>query len=206
VGSGSGGSDASRPGPEDDGGSDVAGGGDVLSSECDNVEAVKFIGEDTPAGEFVNAIAAPSDLEATRVVTTWSSSCSEPVIRVVMSDGRCPDGSGHELTFYLSVNDIESGNLALGQNLVREEPFEGLRVRYNRPEDFEPAGEWGTCADAEGYLDLLGSLDLRRDTTLNARFLMSLTPCDGSDGPVQSVEGTFNAKLRRGLQEVCPGR
>jgi hypothetical protein len=163
--------------------------------------------EDAPPGTFYNAIETPSDLEVTRVVSTWEVGCAQPTLRIVLSDGECPDGQGHELVFLLGVEEIESGVLAMGQNPLMEEPaVQGLSLRYRRPGRLSPTGQWGTCAGVEGSVDLLGPLRLERGEVLQSRFFMDLTACDGSANGPQAIAGTFEVTLRRGLQDACPDR
>jgi len=179
--------------------------GGVLFEECRNVDAVPFIAEDTAGGEFVNAIAAPSDFSATRVVATWGTGCDPATIIIKLSNGRCPDGNGHELTFTLDASAIESGELVTGIHTIDPDAGEGpIRVRYVRPERSDPVGEWGSCAGASGTFSVRGNLTTEARTSMQALFELELSPCDGSMLPNQTVRGTFNVSLYRARTEVCP--
>ena len=175
-----------------------------LRTECEEITPVPFIGEDV-GDEYADAIAMPSDLLASRVVATWSGSCDPAAIKVEMSDGECPDGDGHALTFLLDALAIRDGTLGLGLHDVVPDSSGGpIRVRYIRPARFAPQGEWGSCDGVTGTFNIAGMPGTRKYNELQAQFEMKLTPCDGSDLAPQSVQGTFNVELRRSLDTVCP--
>jgi hypothetical protein len=187
---------------------DAGGGGDddlVLSRECMAVDPVNFMGEDTPLdGSFYNAVVAPDDFSVTRVETTWAEDCETPTIRLLMSDGRCSMPGGHVLEISMEADAIERRDLVVGQNLVQPEPANrGLQVRYTRPSSRAPAGTWGNCEGADGNIDFIEIGAGARDD-LQAQFQFLLTPCDESTPGTQSVQGTFDVVLRRGVDEACP--
>jgi hypothetical protein len=203
------GSGASTAPDEDAGGSTTLSGSELLI-ECVNVTPTNFVGEDTPAGKFVNAITMPTDFSVSRVLTTWEASCAQPTVRVEMSDGACPMGKGHTLVFRFDASAIAAHTIKIGLNAIVSDPgSDGIPIRYTRPLGLAPNGTWGTCADAagpqpDGTLDLIGVVDTKKGTTLEGRFDLDLGPCDGSAEPKQMVSGTFSALLRRGLTDVCP--
>jgi hypothetical protein len=202
--------DASSPSgtPEDDGGVATRAGstGSALAVECQDVPPVKFTGEDMPAGQFLNAVTAPADFVATRVVGTWEPGCAQPTFRVAMSDGACPRGHGHELTFLFDAQAIADGALGVGLNtLMPDGGPSRISVRYVRPKGLVPSGAWGTCSDSSsGTLDLVGVVETRAGSMLQGRFELELAACDSAATGVQMLSGTFNVMLRRGLTDVCP--
>jgi hypothetical protein len=176
-----------------------------LRTECEDITAVPFIGEDSADGQYANAIAMPADLLATRIVGTWSGSCEPAAIKIEMSDGDCPDGEGHALTFLLDALSIRDGLLGTGiHDLAPDSTGGPIRIRYVRPTPLESAGTYGTCDGVLGNLNVAGELGTVRFDRLQARFEMQLAPCDGSGLPLQSVLGTFNVELQRSLSTVCP--
>jgi hypothetical protein len=181
--------------------------GDTPLIECTDVDPAMFKGEDTPLGQFFNAISAPTDLVVTRVVATWEESCVQPTIRIEMSDGDCPKGKGHSLSFLLDAGAIAGGSIRRGVNTIIANPgSDGIQIRYVRPASLSPRGTWGTCTDASGTVEFPDDLATAAFSTLKARFDLELGTCDGSTNPVQTVSGTFNVLLRRGVAEVCPLR
>jgi hypothetical protein len=175
-----------------------------LRVECEDIAPVPFIGEDI-GDEYANAIAMPTDLRASRVVGTWAGTCSPAAVKVEMSNGRCPDGDGHELVFVLDAVALRDGVLGIGIHEIVPETAGGpIFVRYTRTDRFAPAGEWGTCEGVSGTLNIRGEPGVQRFDKLQALFELKLTPCDGSELPVQSIQGTFNVELQRSLDTVCP--
>lgn len=187
--------DAGRP----DGGAPDGGEVVVLSTECDLVDPA-LIGGD----ELINQVTAPAtDFTVTRVEATWESGCTDPTIRITLSDGRCPDGNGHELVFFFEA-DAFSGLVTAGQNTIPAEPGDrGIRARYRRPAPLAPEGEWGTCAGAGGLIDFVDPPSSRRFAQLRASFQLDLTTCDEDTTGEQQLFGTLNATLQRGLSEIC---
>jgi hypothetical protein len=196
--------------PDEDAGGAATLSGSALLIECVNVTPTNFVGEDTAPGKFINAITMPTDFAVSRVLTTWEESCAQPTVRVEMSDGACPKGKGHALVFRFDAGAIAAHTIKIGLNSIVSDPgSDGIPIRYTRPLGLDPSGTWGTCSDAagpqiDGTLDLIGTVDTKRGTTLEGRFDLDLGPCDGSAEPKQMVSGTFSALLRRGLKDVCP--
>jgi hypothetical protein len=195
---------------DEDAGSATMLSGKPLLIECVNVTPTSFVGEDTPAGKFVNAITMPADFSVSRVLTTWEKDCAQPTVRVEMTDGACPNGKDHSLVFRFDANAIAAHTIKIGLNSIVSDPGSGgIPISYVRPISLAPSGTWGTCPDAagpqpDGTLDLIGVVDTKAGTTLEGRFDLDLGPCDGSAEPKQMVAGTFSALLRRGLKDVCP--
>jgi hypothetical protein len=176
-----------------------------LGTECEDITAVPFIGEDSLDGQYANAIEEPTDLLATRIVGSWSGTCDPAAIKIEMSDGDCPDGEGHALTFLLDALSIREGVLGTGIHELAPDSAGGpIRVRYVRPTPLESAGMYGTCDGVVGNVNVAGELGTVRFDRLQARFEMELPPCDGSGLPAQSFLGTFNVELQRSLSTVCP--
>lgn len=175
---------------------------DVLPGECDPVDLTSIGGDGT-----INEVSLPVDFTVTRVESTWEGGCRNPTVRVTLSDGDCPHGNGHELVFSFEAEALDPERLLItgGQNAIRPEPDDvGLRIRYRRPDLLDPTGEWGTCTDAEGFVNFLEIPSARRNDSLVATFQVDLTPCaDGTEG-TQMLVGEFNASLQRGLTDVCP--
>ncbi|MFI5307921.1 MAG: hypothetical protein ACHQ53_11235 [Polyangiales bacterium] len=193
---------AVKPSGDEDAGHAVA--APALANECVNVPATPA-GADLPTSDFVNAIGMPTDFAVTRVVASWEASCARPTLRIAMSDGACPSGHGHELSFSLDALALDAGTIHGGLNTVVGDPTpDQIAIRYVRPNHLDPTGTWGTCNDASGTLDLLGDLATTAGTVFQGRFDLLLTACDGSTNLPQSVSGTFNVSLRRGVKDVCP--
>jgi hypothetical protein len=193
--------------PDEDGGGGAGGStGMVLKSECIDFDPAPY-GE-TMVGDLNNAIGKPADFVVTRAVATWDDGCDRPTILIVLSDGMCPRGDGHELTFFLDAQGIEDGTIIRGMNNILPEDGDsgGVRVRYNRPMDLEPAGSWGSCTGADGSFGVVakdGDLDANDLANIQARFELTLTACDGMADGVQNVLGSFNIDMRRSLDDVC---
>ena len=190
-----GGSDAE----DEDGGGGSGGGGadEPLGIECTNVKYAPF-GE-TMNGDYFNSIGEPADFRVTRVVATWDTGCEPARVKLIMSDGSCPRGDGHELTFFIDVETVLGG-----ENTVLPESADStVRVRYTRPRDLEPAGTWGSCTAAHGMFSLKDTLDPNDPGNVQATFQLELSPCDGMATGMQTVNGTLNATMRRSLKNVC---
>jgi hypothetical protein len=69
-----------------------------------------------------------------------------------------------------------------------------------------PHGTWGTCADVTGMLVFHEAPVLTASASLQARYELLLTPCDGSTNAPIEVDGSFKLQLRFALNEICPTR
>ena len=200
---GRGGGDDAGLDASDDAGLD----GSVMGSVwCADVEPAPLdVGEPDPDAEIGNGVSAPVDLVITRAETLWEVGCAVPTLKVTLSDGGCPVGEGHELTFFIPARGT-SNSLVIGQNVIREELEPGhIRARYTRPSRFSDDGVWGTCEGAAGTLDVIGEIDLDEGSILQASFMLELTRCDGeSPDTIQIVNGTFSIEIPESLDEVCP--
>lgn len=190
----------------DDGGPDGAIMGSIW---CDDVEPAPLdTGEPDPNAEIRNGVVVPEDFIVTRAQAVWEAGCTLPTLRVTISDGDCPVGEGHELTFYVPADGVDNSTVVIGQNVIMEESSAAagnIRVRYMRPSRFIDDGEWGTCQGVSGTLDIIGELELDNGSHLQASFTLELTRCDGERPETnQTVNGTFNVELPEGLDEVCP--
>lgn len=177
--------------------------GDTALTDCRDVDAVPP-GTDPDPNVLANVVTTPADLAVTRASATWDASCAQPTLRVTVSDGTCPNGDGHELTFYLPAADVEERTLTIGQNVIMEDAAGHIRVRYTRPGRLEPSGQWGTCSGASGTLDIIGQLELIQGRTLQGNFVLDLTRCDDGEPSVQQVEGSFNVTVPASLDDICP--
>lgn len=176
-----------------------------MVGECENFDPAKFVGGD-PTVDVIASSAQPMDFEITRAVATWEPDCTEPTIRVDLSDGSCPNGKGHQLTFWFAAEAIDSRAIFLGLNSVLPEPDNGgVKIRYTRPTRLSPTGVWGTCPLATATLNFVGEMpSTDQFSRLQiSQFFLELTACDGANAPI-IVEGSFNVKLQRGLREACP--
>lgn len=195
-------------GPVRDAGLDEDAGPLPLEVECDDVPVADFAGESPATGRYLNAVDDPEDFRVTRTLATWGPTCSPPTIVLVMSDGACPDGRGHELEFSFDATAIQSGLISTGQNNLESDSISKiLRVRYQRPRGLTPDGVWGTCSDVPPSMGLT-----IRDTRLGvgygarfeATFEMTLGSCDDSENAPLLIQGSFDMRLRRSIDEVCP--
>jgi hypothetical protein len=212
-GSGGSGGDQEDGGRDDeDGGGETGGtsgnggigGGMDMGSRCRDVDPLPP-GTDPDPVMLANAVTMPIDLEVTRAEAAWEEGCVQPSLRVTVSDGSCPDGDGHQLTFFLPADGVEESTLFIGQNLIVPEPAAGvIRVRYTRPNRIDPSGVWGTCAGSHGTLDIVGELELIQGRILQANYTLDLTPCDDGDESVQQVMGSFRVEIPASLSQVCP--
>lgn len=153
-----------------------------------------------------NVVFMPADFPVTRGYAHWIGSCSDPVLEIGLSEGRCPNGSGHELTIQIDGDAINDGTLTVpGANqLQQERPDLPIRVRYQRPSSYFPAGTWGTCDGVFGELTV-ESLDITRDAELKAVFGMTLAACDTfTTTATIAISGSFDLDLERGIRELCP--
>jgi hypothetical protein len=185
------------------GGSGGTGGSDGPRS-CEDVDPVPP-GFDPDPTMLPNVVTLPEDLEVTRASAEWEEGCDQPTLRVTISSGNCPDGDGHELTFFLPANGVADSTVVLGLNQIMEDQAGYIRVRYTRPGRINPSGEWGTCEGASGTLNITGELELLEGRTLQGDFFMELTRCDsGSDPALQQLDGSFNVEVPASLDDVCP--
>jgi hypothetical protein len=185
-------------------------GGGVVRGECTNIEPAAYM-SDTTLGAFNTAIGKPTDFVVTRVLATWDPDCAQPSILIALSDGRCPDGGGHELRFYFDAASTADGGIILGVNTITPEPStpkDGdqppIRVRYYRPSTLEPSGNWGTCSNASGMVNLRDDIDVNKPGELQGSFDLELTACGTETTGTQHVIGTFNVMNRRKLTDACP--
>jgi hypothetical protein len=223
VGGGSGGSNGGVGGPfipmggndgdddageqDEDGGGGTggsAGGGSDMGVRCLDVDPVPP-GTDPDPNMLANIVTMPTDLQVERAEAAWEEGCVQPSLRVTLSSGNCPDGDGHQLTFFLPADGVEESTLLMGQNLIMPEPAAGfIRVRYTRPTRLEPNGVWGTCNGASGTLDIVGELELIQGRILQGNYTLDLTRCDGGEDSVQLVTGAFRVVVPASLSAVCP--
>jgi hypothetical protein len=201
-------------GDDEDGGEDVdpdsgqiadAGdsGGPEGPTRCRSVDPVPPGTDPDPNMNF-NMLTMPGDLEVTRASATWEVNCTDPTLLITLSSGSCPDGDGHEITFFVPAEGIEDSTVVLGQNLIMKDAPGRIRVRYTRPGRVDPSGEWGSCDAVVGTLDLVRQLDLIKGRRLEGNFLIDLTRCDAGAPSVQTVEGSFNVEIPASLKDICP--
>jgi hypothetical protein len=197
-------------GDDDDGGEDVdpnsdAGdsGSPAAPTRCHNVEPVPPATDPDPSMNF-NMVTAPSDLTVTRAAATWDVNCMDPTLRVSLSSGSCPNGDGHEVTFFVPAEGVEDSTVVLGQNVIMTDSPGRIRVRYTRPGRVNPDGEWGSCDGVVGTLDLIRQLDLIEGRRLEGDFQIDLTRCDDGAPSIQVLEGSFNVEIPASLEDICP--
>lgn len=175
-----------------------------LALLCRDVDPAPLDVADRDPSMVYNGVFTPTDFEVTRSEAAWLEGCAQPILRVTLTDGGCPNGDGHELTFLIPADGVEESNVVIGQNLIKEESgFNSIRVRYTRPLRRQPDGVWGTCEDATGTLDIVGPLQLEKGKLLQGNFTMDLTPCDDGDESVQTLMGSFSAEIPESLDVVC---
>lgn len=202
VGGGGRGGSAGASSDEDSGVDESEG---VLVAVCRNVMPAPREGADPDPSMVYNGVATPLDFDVTRTISAWEEGCAAPTLRVTLSDGGCPPGNGHELTFFIPVDGgAEGSSLVIGQNVIREEPAPGyIRVRYTRPTRLSPNGTWGTCEGASGTLDVIGDIQLIRGRRLQANYSLDLTRCDEGRSSVQIIEGQLNVEIPASLSDIC---
>jgi hypothetical protein len=216
-GTGGGGDDAG--GDEDDAG----GFGDPVTGECRYNDPAPPEGSGEPEG---TGVSLPSDLLVERVLTTWEGSCANPVLRIELSEGRCPYGTGHGVTLLIEANRILDGTIAAGQNVIGPDTNgKGVTLRYVRGRRDPPAGEWGNCdvtvaapMDAgmtvgfdagagvqSGFLEFFGEPSVKAGAELVARMSFSKMPdCTTLMHDPADLIGTFRVTLERGIEDICP--
>jgi hypothetical protein len=184
--------------PDDDAGSS----GITVGLRCDNIEPATGAVDPDP-GTLENEVTAPGDFTVTRLQTRWL--CDPDEIEITLSDGRCPNGRGHELVLTIDAAALEDGAVVGGQNVLMPEPDQlGLRLRYTRPFPAIPQGEWGTCAGASGTVDFLQEPETRALSTIQARVVADLTACDESGAPPTSMAATIQALVPTARETACP--
>jgi len=207
IGGGTGGDDDDDSGVNDEdggGGTGGTGGSMEIGSRCRDVDVVPP-GIDPDPENLANVVTSPIDLAVSRAEAAWEEGCVQPSLRVTVSDGNCPDGDGHQLTFFLPADGVEESTLFMGQNVIMPEPAAGfIRVRYTRPSRLEPSGVWGTCSGSSGTLDIIGDLELIQGRVLQANYTLDLTRCDDGEDSIQQVTGSFHIEVPASLSEVCP--
>jgi hypothetical protein len=193
-------------GQEPDGGDEDAGPIDagVPASACLRVPVLSTSFEDSP-GE--TSTERPADFVVSRQAELWSSDCSHPQLTISLSDGFCPAGLGHELNLTFSVNDIEDGAIHLGNNaIVSDSESSSIRVRYSRPIRLKPHGVWGTCTGASGQIVFFEPPGLTAGSLFQARYQLTLPPCDDSSEEPMFVVGTFKLRLSYSVASICSTR
>ena len=164
----------------------------------------------TPGGmdsaEIGTWVEAPGDLTLSRQDERWTNDCSDLRLILEFSDGVCPVGAGHSLTFAFTYRAFIEGVLHAGNNMVgADTETPAISVRYTRPAKLKPHGTWGSCDGALGQLIFLNEPVLEPGHYLQARYQLNLTPCPGTSGDMQFVEGSFNVLLRTSHLDACPG-
>lgn len=190
--------DAGREEDEDDAGSSK---GDSPISFCTRISEPGTI-EDNPIATYV---AMPADLKLTRQVERWNDDCSKLRLILEFSDGACPTGFGHSLTFSFGYQDFTEGVIHGGNNAVAADAeTPAISVRYVRPNRFANYGTWGTCEAAEGQLVFVEAPTPQAGNYLRARFQLSLSACGETTGDPIFVDGAFNVLMRTSATDVCP--
>jgi hypothetical protein len=158
--------------------------------------------EDSPIATYVSM---PGDLTLTRQEERWSNDCDNLRLILEFSDGACPVGLGHSLTFSLDYQAFLEGVIHGGNNMIGDDTeTPAISVRYVRPAKLTPHGTWGTCAGAEGQLVFVETPDLSAGRYLRARYQLNLTPCGSASASAQFVEGAFSLLLRTSAKDACP--
>lgn len=185
------------------GGGDAGTGGTVSVplTRCESVVASSEPGEG-----FVNtSTQSPSDFSVTRVLQGYGDDCGEPKVVIELSDGRCPDGDGHQLRLEFDAAAIAAGEVPNGELDVLVAHADGqLDIQYKRPENLENPGTYGTCNVGTGTVALTEAPQVTRNAVYEGSYQLSLGPCGGTDGPTQLVVGTFSARLATDLTLHCP--
>lgn len=211
---GSGGSDAGI----DDGDDGGVGIGQPVPGECRANDPV--VPPDGPsAAPEGTGVSLPNDMDAERVLVTWEGTCEEPVLRIELSEGRCPSGTGHAVVLRLDANRIVDGSIAAGLTILEPESAgQGISLRYLRSRRDPPAGEWGNCKaptsdggvvdggpTSIGSINFYGEPSLEAGAELVARLnMVGMPDCTvaGRNGPAD-LTAAFRVTLQRGLDDVC---
>ena len=189
-----------KPMPDEDAGPMDAG---SPVTYCTRVTAPPGGIEDSPIATYVSK---PGDLTLTRQVERWSNNCKNLRLIIEFSDGACPVGLGHSITFSLDYQAFLDGVIHGGNNIVGDDTeTPAISVRYVRPAKLTPHGTWGTCAGAEGQLVFVEAPDFSAGRYLRARYQLSLSACGAVSEPTQFVEGAFSLLLRTSPGDACPG-
>lgn len=159
--------------------------------------------ESTEVGTWVDM---PGDLTLTRQVERWTNDCRNLRLVLEFSDGTCPLGTGHAVTFDFGYQDVVDGVVHGGNNIVGSDTeTPGIRVRYTRPKDLDPHGQWGTCDGASGQLVFGIQPVLEPGQYLQARYQLDLTRCaPGGSAETIFLQGAFNVLLRTSHSDACP--
>ncbi|MDH5674740.1 MAG: hypothetical protein OEZ06_21610 [Myxococcales bacterium] len=192
-------------GGDEDAGSDRVFG--PQANECTSFDALPFAADERPAdGGYYNGVYDPLDFPVSRAELSWVGNCDHPTLRLTLSEGRCPGGDEHALSFDFDADAITVGDgLHVGLNaLTPEDPTSTIRIRYNRPRPLSPYGLWGGCEGFSGLLNMAGEVSTTARSRLQGQFQLDLAACDDSGNTNLNVEGTFDLPLRRGLTELCP--
>jgi hypothetical protein len=177
------------------------GGDDSPISFCTRVRAPAGSTTDDVVGTYLTM---PGDLTLTRQVERWNDDCSKLRLILEFSDGACPTGYGHSLTFSFGYQDFVDGVLHGGNNAVgADAETPAISVRYVRPNRFSKHGTWGTCEGAEGQLVFIEAPVPRPGNYLSARYQLSLSPCDGATADPIFIDGAFNLLMRTSATDVC---
>jgi hypothetical protein len=174
----------------------------IVPGECEKVDPLAARNEDIPEAERPSGLMTPQDFTITRALATWdTTNCNDPKFVITLSEGFCPNGRGQSLTFTLSANAIESGDIFVGDNLlVPDGDNPEISVRYKRT---PVAGEIGTCDGVTGQITFPSAPELTRGSTLFGRFQMDLTDCTGGSLPTKTFAGAFKVTVKRSRSEVC---
>jgi hypothetical protein len=192
--------DSGETSPRDAGTRDAA----VPATSCVPVPVLAGGAEDSLMG---TATEQPGDLVVTRQAETWIADCTNPKLVLDFSDGVCPSGLGHDLSISFALNSIADGLIHSGNNEIEADAdSKGIQIRYTRPLRLTPNGTWGTCANASGQLIFLEAPDPAPGVIWQARYELTLTPCDGSMAAPQMVVGALKMVLHYGIDQFCPTR
>jgi len=199
------GSQSDRDAGETDAGATDASVVTRLTRSCGHVAVVQTSGEDI---ESATSTERPQDFLVSRQTEHWIvDDCANPKLSLEFSDGVCPTGLGHQLSFTFDLNDLADGAIRGGNNeVVPDGDATGIQVRYTRPSRLAPSGTWGTCASAAGQLIFLTEPNPSAGAILDARYDMILASCDGTDREPQVLVGSMRVILRYGLNKFCPDR
>jgi hypothetical protein len=175
--------------------------GESPISFCTRVTPPAASGADNPVGTYLTM---PGDLTLTRQVERWNDDCSELRLILEFTDGACPTGLGHSLTFSFGYQDFLDGVIHGGNNAVgADAETPAISVRYVRPNRLAKHGTWGTCEGAEGQIVFIEAPTPRAGNYVRARFQLSLSPCDGTTGDPYFLDGAFNLLMRTSATDVC---
>jgi len=150
-------------------------------------------------------ITLPADFQPTHVSATWSPDCTEPTVVLALSDDGCPDGRGHELTFFIEAAALDDTRIVIGDNPLPVVEPGGFDVRYRRESPLTPAGEWANCLGAHGIFTL-DRFPRTGKGQVALGFELSLSDCTASgDLPDLTISGAIEVELTQDLDEACGG-